>query len=189
MSKEVLQKLGVFNIESGEVIISDPCYDLDTWCMAKVENVKNGEWTAYILQSDEGDWGIRNSVLTAFHQDYSKTKGKYWSRVPASIGVDSGQAGIFDAANFKNDDIVTSTPKFSYSVEEDGDLWYAMCCDETLYTELNAGVITNGAVSSSGYGDGSYDAFTVKDKDGKIIGIKIEFLFEMDEEHEIDIKL
>jgi len=40
------QKLGEFNIESGKVVVSDPCYDLDVTCLKVLENVKKGKWIA-----------------------------------------------------------------------------------------------------------------------------------------------
>ena len=35
-----------FEIKSGKVVLSDPCYELGTWCQGIVNNVKNGEWFA-----------------------------------------------------------------------------------------------------------------------------------------------
>ena len=32
-----------FEIVSGTLICSDPCYDIPTWCQGIVENVKNGK--------------------------------------------------------------------------------------------------------------------------------------------------
>lgn len=37
------------------VMVSDPCYTLDTWCQAKVDNVKEGEYNTYCHKIDTGD--------------------------------------------------------------------------------------------------------------------------------------
>lgn len=36
--KEIL--LGTFENKSGTLIVSDPCYDLGTWCQGIIENAK-----------------------------------------------------------------------------------------------------------------------------------------------------
>lgn len=41
---ETTNNLGSFDVHSGELIVSDPCYSLGTWCQGKLENVRNGEW-------------------------------------------------------------------------------------------------------------------------------------------------
>jgi hypothetical protein len=43
-------------------------------------------------------------------------------------------------------------------------------------------VYDEGAVCSSGVGDGSYMLFVTKDSSGKIIGLAVDFLIEGDEE-------
>ena len=48
-----------------------------------------------------------------------------------------------------------------------GDLWYNHACDITL-SEMSAGVMPYGVVSSSGFGDGSYVCYTHKGSDGEI---------------------
>lgn len=99
--------IGSFQIISGEVRVTDPCYDEDTWCTAKLSNVKNGRWNAAVIKSDEGNWGMRVAVLRAVHENSSidvlNFDTQYGEEIPQDIGVDSGQAGIFDTAFFKKD--------------------------------------------------------------------------------------
>ena len=35
--------VGRFEIKSSKVLVSDPCYQLDTWCNGIVNNVRNGK--------------------------------------------------------------------------------------------------------------------------------------------------
>jgi hypothetical protein len=53
------------------------------------------------------------------------------------------------------------------------DMWYSLCCDRTL-GDNRAGVITYGAVSRSGHGDGSYKCMVARDGD-TVIGIVLDF--------------
>lgn len=86
--------LGAFEVSSDKLVISDPCYNLGTWCMGTVPNVKPGLWTASIGVANTGEFGERIAFLAAFHQvspSIQKLKA-----CPASfdVGVDSGQAGL-----------------------------------------------------------------------------------------------
>ncbi len=41
-------ELGSFEVVSGQLIISDPCYKRGIWCAGTLENVRNGEWNAKV---------------------------------------------------------------------------------------------------------------------------------------------
>ena len=78
-----------------KVMVSDPCYGLNTWCQGVLDNVLAGEYECTVEHSNEGEWGIRVSAIEVTHKNY---KGKFMEMYPESfeVGVDSGQAGIFD---------------------------------------------------------------------------------------------
>ena len=166
--------LGKFHIRSGKVRVSDPCYGKDVWCSGEIENVKNGAWGARLIQSDKGDWGVRNAVLIAHHQDNLAIHDKGdWQKVGFEVGVDSGQAGIYDLTEY-------------HGGEDDYGQggWYDTNCDITLDRHIPEGEPRRGAgclpdqtgvVSCSGFGDGGYDCFTIKDEDGEVTAIKIDF--------------
>lgn len=142
----VYTSLGEFTLESGVLRISDPGYDKDVWCTGTIENCKTGQWDAAVVRSDEGIFGTRNGMLVACHQDLSDSfvladkiskRGK-----PArnsgihicdfTVGVDSGQAGIYDDARFGLDET------FSDVANDDDDPpphyesdWYDYCCAAT----------------------------------------------------------
>jgi len=173
------KKLGSFEVKSGKVRITDPCYKLDTWCAGTLK-VKKGDWEVEVIKSDEGDWGNRCAVLLAWHSDYPVDfeDGKFEEEF--EIGVDSGQAGIFDLKYYKDDQIVAKTKRICKDklhrvcVDEP---WYSICCDRTL-SEIGAGVIPFGCVSSSGYGDGGYICSSIRDTYSPkfpVIAIKIDF--------------
>ena len=98
-----------FEITSGKMIVTDPCYDKETWwCQAKLDNVKIGKWLATIEYSDEGDWGDRVAQILVWHDSLGiDNPGRDFppcsEYIPADIGVDSGQAGFFDLDKYPDD--------------------------------------------------------------------------------------
>lgn len=78
-----------------KVMVSDPCYGLGTWCQGVLENVLPGQYDCIVEYSDEGDWGTRVSAIEATHVDYNIFT-LYEELEKFEVGVDSGQAGIFD---------------------------------------------------------------------------------------------
>ena len=37
-----------FEVKSGALRVTDPCYDMETWCAGTLESVKNGKWFAQL---------------------------------------------------------------------------------------------------------------------------------------------
>ena len=123
MGAKKIKKVGTINLDK-KVILSDPCYPLGTWCTITLEGVTSGIYNCYVTESDEDDWGQRISNIMVVHKDYeeeSKLLDKKLEK--GTVGVDSGQAGIYDynyyAKNNSNED------------------WYDRVCDSTYYTEKN----------------------------------------------------
>lgn len=177
------------------VIVSDPSYNTETWCQAKIENVKEGEYDVICKKVDTGDWGVRNSTLSAIHSSYRDTLIP-WEVCPAEIGVDSGQAGIFDISDYRKDGMDIEVPTVAYDgesfekfdrmlpIEAEGDDWYRKICKLTLGKE-GWGYYSTGVVARSGYGDGGYVLYVAKNEEGQIIGFSIDFLVEEIDTEEI----
>lgn len=111
-----------------KVMVSDPCYGLGTWCQGVLKNVLPGQYACKVEYSDEGDWGIRVSAIEVTHIDY---KGKFLALnlEDFEVGVDSGQAGIFDYEYYTKYHMdATERPH----VDDD---WYDKVCDLT-YTSV-----------------------------------------------------
>lgn len=159
------------------VVVSDPCYTMPTWCQAVVKDVLPGEYLSAAEFVETDGWGDRSNTLVAVHKDYINEKLRFQS-YPATIGVDSGQAGIFDLASYRNDEIAEgiTTPGTDFCLgnnNTEGDKWYEKMCRFTL-SEDSWGAYDSGIVTSSGYGDGSYDLYVAK-KDKKIVALAIDF--------------
>ena len=89
------------DIELGnKVVISDPCYDLDTWCNGVLENVKPGIWHTKAENVNINNWGERCSALIVWHKDVEEPDEDAYEETNIHVGVDSGQAGIYDYDHF-----------------------------------------------------------------------------------------
>lgn len=132
-------------------------------------------------------------MLLVIHENH-EFDSLVWERVEgATIGVDSGQAGIFSHDSYRNDDhsVLQERPEpsgkpgcswdYGYFSDQPGDKFYDLMCGLTLNNEEGWGVYDKGVVSRSGYGDGSYDLYVTRNGEGQIIGICIDFLVEEDE--------
>ena len=204
-----------------KVMVSDPCYGLNTWCQGVLDNVLAGEYECVAEYSDERDWGERVSAIEATHKDY---KGKFMEMYPEEfeVGVDSGQAGIFDYDYYckyhtdtnerkevddnwydRVDEIThpciknpkykefecKSREEFADNIDAWGEylnkhLAYLRSSASNEYIRiLDGNTIDNlGFVSSSGYGDGGYTCWTARNADNQIVGIRVEFITEDEDE-------
>ena len=153
---------------NSKVMVSDPCYGLNTWCQGIVKNVLPGTYYCFVEYSDEGDWGTRVSAIEVRHAYYDRVSDFYPEDF--EVGVDSGQAGIFDYDYYEK---YHSDRKERPHVDDN---WYDKVCNITL---TRAGIIDNrGFVSSSGYGDGGYTCWTARDDNGNVFAIRIEYITE-----------
>lgn len=172
-----------FEIVSGKVVLSDPCYELGTWCQGVIDNVKNGTWIAEIEKSSEG----RVSRLFAYHKDEHldgyiiETNGEH---LKFDGGVDSGQFGFFDYDRYRDDNSIIGVERLCkdlFDIICENQPFYSICCDRTLCSEM-WGVIPFGVISSSGYGDGSYPVFGLKNHKDEYVGFSVVFIDETEKD-------
>lgn len=165
-TKVNVQEIGG-NITLGDrVRVTDPCYSMDVWCSGTIDNVLPGEYIPTGIISDEGSWGMRVAKIRVNHVNYPKRKPN--ELVDFEVGVDSGQAGIFDEPYY----IEHHKDRDYYNPAS----WYRKVCDITLGTPGIGTVDGKGLVSSSGFGDGGYDALIARNEDGKVVAIEINYL-------------
>jgi len=166
-----------FGVRSGEIIVSDPCYNMDIvngGGGAFRIKAKNGEWYAEVEY--EGNRQSRVAALRVRHTDHLKAGAT--TPAPCLVDVDSGQAGVFDFASYKGDD---RDRIGSIGSIEDMTFWYARCCKQTLSEESCGTIDDRGFVSSTGYGDGAYECRLVMDGD-MCVGVDICFVEEEEED-------
>lgn len=131
------------------ISVGDPCYGHPS----VVEDAKSGNWTANVTTVES--FGNRVSSIVVHHEKFNPAaKMTVESHI---IGVDSGQAGVFNGHYDGND----------------GE-FYAECCKASLSQE-GYGYVSDGFVTSSGYGDGGYEAIVFKEN-GKAVCVEITFI-------------
>lgn len=175
--------IGDFKLGS-KVMVSDPSYEVGIWCQSKLENVKPGEYIGFAEMIHDADWGVRVSKLYALNKDFMKLEFWDWELSGNEIGVDSGQAGIFDLESYRNDSVqIENVPENkimdSMKSDEKGDEWYRNLTKITLDEDF--AIYSGGIASRSGIGDGGYSLFTAYE-DGEVVGICIDFHMDIDEE-------
>ncbi|MDH6672704.1 hypothetical protein M2277_003366 [Paenibacillus sp. LBL] len=73
-------QLGHFEVNSGQLVVADPCYELDKHMviMGVLEPVLNGTWASEVEKVEIPDWGEANAKLTAYHHS-AVEQGHSWS--------------------------------------------------------------------------------------------------------------
>ena len=102
MKKRPSEAVMETEIELGEVVrATDPCYDLDVWCTIVVKDVLPGKYKARVVKLDDDRLWNKDApaYLVVEHSDYNSFE--YNERIEGEVGVDSGQAGIFDEEYYK----------------------------------------------------------------------------------------
>lgn len=107
-----------------KVMVSDPCYGINTWCQGVIENVLSGEYECKVGFSNEGDCGIRVADIDVTHSDYAD-KFLAYEAEEFEVGVDSGQAGIYDYEYYKKHHSDANESKHV------NDYWYDTVCSKT----------------------------------------------------------
>ena len=170
---------------SENVMVSDPCYSLDTWCQTKLNGVLPGLYNVEVEKSDQGDWGTRVSGITILHESITDDGVSLEWEDHSECGVDSGQCGIFCMTSYRNDELSESitSPETDFVLpynDTEGDKWYEKMCRFTLSKD-QFGLYDTGVVSSSGIGDGLYPLEVMMDKE-KIVGMRITYLGNSDKD-------
>lgn len=182
--------LGKFHVTSGALIIGDPCYSPETLNLGYCCDVLDGTWIAKALEADDSETncGDRNTALFAFNLNYFKAyfdlddidvkrfaEGAYKTEFILDytldyVLVDSGQVGIYDHKHYLT---------IKESDKEKEEEWFWQNGDITLTGNM-AGIHPDkkGCVSSSGFGDGTYDYYCYYNRQGETIAILAVFIEE-----------
>jgi len=166
-------QLGNFEVNSDQLVVSDPCYELNTTTMnmGVLDNVLSGTWIGQVEKVEVRDWGEACSKLTAFHHSVAEQESYLeWVKCPFIVRVDSGQAGIFDMSKYR----ITGANAPTGSTDTDS-VWYDSCCDITESGE-EAGVMDGSVVSRAGMGDGTYGVYMTTNDQNQVVGVKIVFI-------------
>ncbi|MWV47144.1 DUF4241 domain-containing protein [Paenibacillus sp. HJL G12] len=166
-------ELGHFEVNSGQLAVADPCYELntETIIMGVIDNVLNGAWVGQAEKVEVREWGEACSRLTAYHHTVADQDATLeWVKCPFVVRAESEQAGIFDITKYRLPD--AGAPENGSHRETE---WYYACCDITESGE-EAGVMDGGVVSRTGMGNGSYGVYMSTDGQNQVVGVKVVFI-------------
>jgi hypothetical protein len=177
--------MNTFEITSGAVRATDPCYDMDTWCAGTITDVVNGTWEVEVIRGDED----RVAMIIARHAIHGSNLPAEFidEELAGDYGVDSGQFGFFDLAKFAEEhDSDYGKPGGFYTEvcnttsPSNPSLIGPDYLEQTEYTFRGYGVVT-----CSGYGDGSYPVYVAYGYDGDVIAMMVQFMWD-EEEDEVE---
>ncbi|MEI2467796.1 SMI1/KNR4 family protein [Niallia taxi] len=163
--------VGSFTVNSDRLVITDPFYEMgEDELQIVLSEVKKGVWTSSISYTD--DEVVKS--LFVFHGE--KPPSGKWHKHKKMIAVDSAQAGVFDFDSYGKDEIIQNEVENIQNIElkEYGSKYYIACCD-AVSSIFQGGIIPNGAVAMSGYGDGMYPVHLKYNISKQIVGVKIDF--------------
>ena len=109
-----LENIGQIQLEE-EIIITDPCYTPNEVKNNKIK-VKPGTWNVSYAQI--GIYSTRPEYLILSHESYNETP-KRLTKLPFTIGVDSGQLGV------------TNVSEYEKIYNGDSEQWYDFICEKT----------------------------------------------------------
>lgn len=166
----------------GAIRVTDPCYDREVWCCGTFPALA-GSWYGLIEYDDATGRVSRLAVYHSTARDAVPGKAS-----GLDVGVDSGQCGFFDEARYP-------MTKEAIGDYDDKNSFYGKACAATSYEPIDTaprgGAVEDmGVVSSSGWGDGSYECrlaerMNVADGTAYAIAADVTFIGE-EEEDEYD---
>lgn len=113
----------------------------------------------------EGDFS-NIKALYAHHEDFTSSLFDKEQEPMKSVDVDSGQMGIWDAVKYP-----LEKTQFEYY---DKNSFYRRVCNLTSSNRSHHCIDNMGCVSSTAYGDGTYDVFICM-CENQAVGVKIVF--------------
>ena len=158
MKKKI--KLGTFKVTENKIVVADPSYDFGDFGTLILSDVLEGKYFAVITTADKFV-----ASLNICHSDYKNIELNF--SLCGEIFVDSGQAGFFDRSYFIENQGETFSDITSF---------YGLACAITMSSKQAGIMKRKGVVSSSGFGDGFYSVFVVRNSANKIVSAYIEFI-------------
>lgn len=173
IQKDLLNFVNADTILNGQIkledkiIVADPCFlNFDIYSNHIVSlDIVPGMYNCYI--NPYSLTRPKNVIVLLEAEDYTEDG---FESIMKSIAVESGQGGIFNYSFYKQ--------MYSLRFGEEVFREEYLKISDTTYIDNNYQkqiVDDKYFVTSTAYGDGAYQVFVKKNKDGKIIGIKIDY--------------
>lgn len=174
MNKEIrsYEKLDKTIRLNNKVVVSDPCYTLDTWCQEVLFNVKPGEYVIEYYKAHNPFDG-HAFCLTHIKHKLGIFPEKVYTK---SLGIDAGMVGVFPFEEFRNDSIVPDNHEYKLKVPDfnnPGEKWYSAIIPDWDVCPYR--IMSNCFVSESGYGDGCAELRVSTNSKGEVYRIAVVF--------------
>lgn len=163
MNNSTTHVLGTFTVKSDKLVVSDPCYERGTRCQKILDNASRGTWEARVEMITDGLFGGSGKRVAKLIVQREASSVAEWGHLKG-LGVDSGQMSIFCDSAY---------PQSETGEYGDDDSFYGKVCNANAGF---GGLLENGVVTSSGYGDGGYDGRVGKNSAGEIVAIEVTFI-------------
>lgn len=194
--------LKTFDVLSGQIRISDPCYKQrpDSLATVLLLKAKKGRWIVEAEKDEKVYEDVIAKIVAYYDEQQSKIAGfddgeSDFNKVLAMMmakntdsieedktyaSVESGQIGIFDNKSYRDNNIVSNIERVSSKIVCEDEPWYSICCDRSL-SEDRWGIVPNGCVSSSSK-SGNVEVVTHTNSYKEVVKIEINF------ENNVEIK-
>jgi hypothetical protein len=168
-----------FKISSGKIIIADPCYTrLAMLSSNLITNVANGVWTAETNSNNVGQitaLTVYNNIAQILNPSIT-TQVYIAPEIPFLIHVNSGEAGFFDADQFKLDTAITDEPLDNWlDLDKPGNKFHAACI-YLKHSDEQWGTLHCAALAKTPYGDGTFKALGLKNNIGDYVALTLLFI-------------
>lgn len=151
--------VGTVNFGS-KVVVSDPMYELGTWC-AGILDVVPGSYICKAIIDTGDDIGSTVDEIEIRHSKYGDGV-EAEEEVNFTVGVDSAHCGIFNYELFREKD--------GYEGGKEKE-WFNDMWDVDMADIYKGGAF----VCTSGYGDGVYECLVGRDAAGDIVAVRVLF--------------
>jgi hypothetical protein len=146
---------GTFPVTSGRVVVTDPAQPPGNGLDLVA---RDGEWRAGLYEG--------HRFLLAHHTDVGFFFApEAWQR-RGDVTVNTGQAGVFDGDQY--------TAHGGEGEASEDSSFYGRVCALTLDSGDDGGVLPEGAVALSIYGEGVYSCDVIEE-DGVVIAVRVDF--------------
>jgi len=127
---------------------------------------------------------LKTPVKLTGRKEYDRKRWEHLVKEAESLKDDSNflVKGLF---NRRHEEAVERLKEFDAEPAKISSDFYDVCCSLT-FSNVGAGTLEYGAVSSSGFGDGSYAAYARKTITGEVAEIKIVFMDDEKSDEEFD---
>lgn len=165
--KEKMMICGKRHFDATPVTVTDPCYSKGTWCTVDT-TIPEGDYRLGLWRTNH--WYANDE--TKKHEYYTRVSAAFILNEKVRIGdyirgqlhhVEIGEAGV-DAG---------VCGFYQNKPDYDDQSWYDFC---NKIKDRDYLITEEGFCTSSGWGDGGYDVYSLVNKEGVVVGLEVRYM-------------